>query len=81
MVQAEPEDFVVATGETHSVREFCELAFGRAGMPLRWEGEGVNEVSGEGAARSRRAWELRSSGGQRRGPQQLSQAATGNDRW
>lgn len=39
----EPGDFVVATGETHSVREFCDLAFGFAGIDLRWEGEGVDE--------------------------------------
>jgi GDPmannose 4,6-dehydratase len=77
--EKEPEDYVVATGETHrsaisptakklpieamrvlgaftaasaeffivadcSVQEFCELAFGHAGMPLTWEGEGVNMV-------------------------------------
>ncbi len=39
----EPEDFVIATGEMHSVREFCELAFAEAGINLRWEGEGVDE--------------------------------------
>ncbi|CEA15328.1 GDP-mannose 4,6-dehydratase [Fermentimonas caenicola] len=39
----EPEDFVIATGEMHSVREFCTLAFAEAGINLRWEGEGVNE--------------------------------------
>ncbi|MEX0937613.1 MAG: GDP-mannose 4,6-dehydratase [Pirellulales bacterium] len=38
-----PEDYVIATGETHSVREFCTLAFGEAGLPLEWEGQGVNE--------------------------------------
>jgi GDPmannose 4,6-dehydratase len=38
-----PEDFVIATGEMHSVREFCELAFKEAGITLRWEGEGQNE--------------------------------------
>lgn len=44
MLRAEaPEDYVVATGETHSVREFCEIAFARAGMPLGWCGEGVDE--------------------------------------
>mmetsp|Transcript_86145 Transcript_86145/g.229948 ORF Transcript_86145/g.229948 Transcript_86145/m.229948 type:complete len:197 (+) Transcript_86145:664-1254(+) len=42
--QDKPEDFVVATGETHSVREFCDLAFGHAGMPLTWRGEGLEEV-------------------------------------
>ena len=36
-------DFVIATGEMHSVREFCTLAFAEAGITLRWEGEGVNE--------------------------------------
>ena len=38
-----PEDFVIATGEQHSVREFCQLAFRRAGIELRFEGEGENE--------------------------------------
>ena len=38
-----PEDFVIATGEMHTVREFCTLAFSEAGISLRWEGEGVNE--------------------------------------
>ena len=38
-----PEDFVIATGEMHTVREFCTLAFRYAGIDLRWEGEGVNE--------------------------------------
>jgi GDPmannose 4,6-dehydratase len=38
-----PEDFVIATGEQHSVREFCELAFRRAGIELRWEGKDENE--------------------------------------
>ena len=41
--QEKPEDFVIATGEQHTVREFCELAFRRAGIELRWEGEGENE--------------------------------------
>jgi len=44
MLQAEvPDDFVIATGETHSVREFAELVFGRLGIPLGWQGEGVHE--------------------------------------
>lgn len=38
-----PEDFVIATGEQHSVREFCQLAFRCAGIELRFEGEGENE--------------------------------------
>lgn len=38
-----PEDFVIATGEMHTVREFATLAFREAGIELRWEGEGVNE--------------------------------------
>ena len=41
--QDEPDDFVIATGEFHSVREFTEHAFARAGITLRWEGEGVDE--------------------------------------
>ena len=38
-----PEDFVIATGEMHTVREFATLAFKEVGIELRWEGEGVNE--------------------------------------
>ena len=38
------DDFVLATGETHTVREFVELAFGHAGMTITWEGAGVDEV-------------------------------------
>ena len=41
--QEQPEDFVIATGEMHTVREFCELAFKEAGINIRWEGQGVNE--------------------------------------
>ena len=39
----EPEDFVIATGVQHSVREFCQLAFHYVGIDLRWEGEGEQE--------------------------------------
>lgn len=39
-----PEDFVIATGVQHSVREFTDLAFRYAGIELKFEGEGVNEV-------------------------------------
>ncbi len=41
--QDEPDDFVIATGEQHSVREFCEKAFAGVGIHLRWEGEGLEE--------------------------------------
>ncbi len=41
--QPEPDDFVIATGEQHSVREFAQAAFKEAGISLRWEGEGVDE--------------------------------------
>ncbi len=41
--QPEPDDYVIATGEYHSVREFATLAFRHAGIELRWEGEGLNE--------------------------------------
>lgn len=43
MQHPEPEDFVIATGQYHSVREFCEVAFREAGIELRWEGKEVNE--------------------------------------
>lgn len=41
--QDQPDDFVIATGESHSVREFCTLAFKEAGIELRWDGAGVDE--------------------------------------
>jgi GDPmannose 4,6-dehydratase len=44
MLQAEtPEDFVVSTGESHTVREFCERAFARAGISLSWQGKEASE--------------------------------------
>jgi GDPmannose 4,6-dehydratase len=44
MLQAEePDDYVIATGECHSVREFCQLAFSHAGFPLSWGGHGAEE--------------------------------------
>lgn len=39
----EPEDFVIATGEMHTVREFTTLAFKEAGVDIEWKGEGINE--------------------------------------
>lgn len=42
--QDKPGDYVLATGETHSIREFCELAFEAAGITIKWQGEGVDEV-------------------------------------
>ncbi|MGN0602266.1 MAG: GDP-mannose 4,6-dehydratase, partial [Oscillospiraceae bacterium] len=42
--QEKPEDFVIATGEQHSVREFCQLAFHYAGIELEFKGEGMDEV-------------------------------------
>ena len=41
--QEKPDDFVIATGEYHTVRDFCTLAFKTLGVTLRWEGEGVDE--------------------------------------
>ena len=41
--QKKPDDFVVATGEQHSVREFCKCAFAEAGIEIEFKGEGVNE--------------------------------------
>lgn len=47
--QDHADDYVLGTGETHSVREFAELAFARAGITLAWSGDGVDEV-GQNAA-------------------------------
>ncbi|MER9425429.1 GDP-mannose 4,6-dehydratase [Mesorhizobium sp. M0317] len=49
---SEADDFVLATGEAHSVREFVELAFAETGRSIRWQGSGVDEVgvdAGSGA--------------------------------
>ena len=43
MQQEEPDDFVIATGEQYSVREFCDRAFKYVGIKLRWEDKGVEE--------------------------------------
>ena len=45
MLQSEiPDDYVLATNETHSVREFVELSFKYANINIRWENKGINEV-------------------------------------
>ena len=47
--QPEPDDYVLATGETRSVREFVELAFAHVGRPIEWQGSGVDEIGREAA--------------------------------
>jgi len=47
--QDEPGDYVLATGETHSVREFVELAFGHSGRTIEWRGTGVDETGVDAA--------------------------------
>jgi len=42
--QDAPDDYVIATGETHSVREFIEKAFACVGIGIGWQGSGVNET-------------------------------------
>lgn len=41
--QDKPQDFVIATGETHTVREFVEVAFKEVGVNIKWQGTGINE--------------------------------------
>ena len=45
--QDAPEDFVIATGEMHSVRQFVEAAFAFIGKDIEWEGEGDKEIGKE----------------------------------
>ena len=53
MMQADtPSDYVIATGECHSVREFCELAFQLGGLPITWRGTGVDEIGVDGAGKT-----------------------------
>jgi GDPmannose 4,6-dehydratase len=47
--QDEPDDYVMATGETHSVREFVELAFAEVGRRIEWRGQGVDETGVDAA--------------------------------
>jgi GDPmannose 4,6-dehydratase len=42
--QDNPDDFVIATGENHSVREFVEYAFAEIGINIHWKGKGLNEI-------------------------------------
>ena len=44
MQHSEPDDFVLATGEEHSVREFVERAFAEVGRRIVWRGAGVDEI-------------------------------------
>lgn len=44
MQQSKPDDYVIATGETHTVREFVEVCFDYAGLPIYWQGKGLDEV-------------------------------------
>jgi GDPmannose 4,6-dehydratase len=44
-----PDDYVLATGEKHTVREFCQLAFGRVGIELEFRGSGVDEIGVDAA--------------------------------
>jgi len=41
--QLKPDDYVIATGKQHSVKEFCELAFKELGIDLEWQGQGIDE--------------------------------------
>ena len=45
--QENPDDYVIATNECHSVREFVEASFKEVGKEMLWEGEGLNEVGKE----------------------------------
>lgn len=48
--QDEPDDFVIATGEQHSVREFVDLAAGELGLQLEWQGSGIDETATDTAS-------------------------------
>jgi len=41
--QSKPDDYIIATGEQHSVKEFCDFAFKEVGIDLIWQGKGINE--------------------------------------
>jgi len=47
-----PDDFVLGTGESHTVREFAEAAFAAIGEKIEWRGSGINEVGVSGESRT-----------------------------
>jgi GDPmannose 4,6-dehydratase len=47
--QNQPDDYVIASGETYTVRQFVEMAFAEIGVTLRWEGKGVDEIGMDAA--------------------------------
>lgn len=49
--QDKPDDYVLATGEAHTIREFCELAFDEVGIKITWVGEGINEKGIDASSR------------------------------
>ena len=49
----EPEDYVIATGQTHTVREMCTRAFGRAGITIEWRGSGFDEIGVDAGGQTR----------------------------
>ena len=60
--QEEPDDYVIATGEQHSVREFVERAFAEVGVQIRFEGEGLDEVGVVAAVDAGASWPRPASG-------------------
>ena len=61
--QDEPDDYVLATGETHSVREFVELAFAEVGRTIEWRGKGVDEKGVDANRRDRWSASIRAISG------------------
>ncbi|MGB5986732.1 MAG: GDP-mannose 4,6-dehydratase [Desulfobacterales bacterium] len=51
--QQDPEDYVIASGEAHSVREFVEMAFAAVEIPISWQGQGLDEVGMDGTGQIR----------------------------
>ena len=57
--QKDPKDYVIATGVTHSIREFAEAVFTHAGMPITWQGSGVDEQGIDAQGKVRVAIDLK----------------------
>jgi GDPmannose 4,6-dehydratase len=74
--QDEPGDYVIATGEQHSVREFAELAFAEVGVRLRWEGSGAEETGVVDDVDDARLREARLSYGPAEGADALAPGST-----
>jgi GDP-D-mannose dehydratase len=79
--QDDPDDYVLATGESHSVREFVEAALAHIGRPIEWHGAGIKEVNTRIPRRRARATSARSCSAARRISQETAMRGVESIGW